>query len=112
MVGRAITRFLKNNSYENLLLPNRKDLDLLNTKEVENWFYENKPEVVIIAAAKVGGIQANVNYPFEFLSENIKIQQNLIETSFKNNVKLNMQNKIYNSYYEWVDFLLEDLELD
>ena len=72
MVGGAITRFLKNNSYENLLLPYRKDLDLLNTIEVENWFYKNKPEVVILAAAKVGGIEANKNYPGDFILEYIK----------------------------------------
>ena len=87
MVGGAITRFLKNNSYENLLLPNRKDLDLLNTVEVENWFYENKPEVVILAAAKVGGIEANNNYPADFILENIKIQTNIIENSWKRGVK-------------------------
>jgi GDP-L-fucose synthase len=87
MVGGAITRFLKNNSYENLLLPNRKDLDLLNNVEVENWFYENKPEVVILAAAKVGGIEANNNYPADFILENIKIQTNIIENSWKRGVK-------------------------
>ena len=87
MVGKAITRFLKNNSYKNLLLPNRKDLDLLNTIEVENWFYENKPDVVILAAAKVGGIEANNNYPADFILENIKIQTNIIENSWKIGVK-------------------------
>ena len=87
MVGKAITRFLKNNSYKNLLLPNRKDLDLLNTIEVENWFYEKKPEVVILAAAKVGGIEANNNYPADFILENIKIQTNIIENSWKSGVK-------------------------
>ena len=87
MVGKAITKFLKNNSYKNLLLPNRKDLDLLNTTAVENWFYENKPEVVILAAAKVGGIAANYNYPADFILENIKIQTNIIENSWKRGVK-------------------------
>ena len=87
MVGKAITKFLKNNSYKNLLLPNRKDLDLLNTIEVENWFYEKKPEVVILAAAKVGGIEANNNYPADFILENIKIQTNIIENSWKRGVK-------------------------
>ena len=87
MVGKAITKFLKNNSYKNLLLPNRKDLDLLKTIEVENWFYENKPEVVILAAAKVGGIEANNNYPADFILENIKIQTNIIENSWKIGVK-------------------------
>ena len=87
MVGKAITKFLKNNSYKNLLLPNRKDLDLLNTIEVENWFYEKKPKVVILAAAKVGGIEANNNYPADFILENIKIQTNIIENSWKRGVK-------------------------
>ena len=87
MVGRAITRFLKKNSYENLLLPNRKELDLLNTIEVEDWFYANKPEVVILAAAKVGGIEANNNFPADFILENIKIQTNIIENSWKRGVK-------------------------
>ena len=87
MVGAAITRFLQKNSYDNLLLPNRKDLDLLDTIEVENWFYKNKPEVVILAAAKVGGIEANKNYPGDFILENIKIQTNIIENSWKSGVK-------------------------
>ena len=81
MVGKAITRLLKSKSYKNLLLPKRKDLNLLNTIEVENWFYENKPEVVILAAAKVGGIEANNKYPADFILENIKIQTNIIENS-------------------------------
>ena len=87
MVGRAITKFLKKNSYKNLLLPNREDLDLLNTIEVKNWFYENKPQVVILAAAKVGGIEANNKYPADFILENIKIQTNIIENSWKSGVK-------------------------
>ena len=87
MVGAAITRFLQNNSYSNLLLPNRKDLDLLDTIEVKNWFHKNKPEVVILAAAKVGGIEANKNYPGDFILENIKIQINIIENSWRSGVK-------------------------
>ncbi len=87
MVGAAITRFLRNNSYSNLLLPNRKDLDLLNSTQVENWFCKKKPEVVILAAAKVGGIEANNNYPADFILENIKIQTNIIENSWRNGVK-------------------------
>ena len=87
MVGGAITRFLKKNSYNNLLLPNRKHLDLLNSFEVENWFSQNKPEVVILAAAKVGGIKANNIYPADFILENIKIQTNIIENAWKNGVK-------------------------
>ncbi len=93
MVGSAIKRNLIKNGYgkkENgitLLTRTRKELNLLDIYSVEEFFRLNKPQVVIIAAAKVGGIYANAKYPFEFISENLKIQQNLIETSYKNNVK-------------------------
>ncbi len=87
MVGSAITRLLKKKSYSNLLLPPRKVLDLSNNKEVENWLFKFKPEVVILAAAKVGGIEANQNYPADFILENIKIQTNIIENSWRIGVK-------------------------
>ncbi len=93
MVGSAIKRILTKSEYGqkssggSLLTKTRKELDLLDIHSVEDFFSRNQPEVVIIAAAKVGGILANKNYPFEFLSENIKIQQNLIETSFKYKVR-------------------------
>ena len=87
MVGSAITRHLKKHSYNNLLLPSRKVLDLLNNNEVENWLFKFKPEVVILAAAKVGGIEANQSYPADFILENIKIQTNIIENSWKSGVK-------------------------
>ena len=87
MVGSAITRYLKKKSYENLLLPSRKELDLLNNKEVENYLFKLKPDVVILAAAKVGGIEANNNYPADFILENIKIQTNIIENSWRSGVK-------------------------
>ena len=54
--------------------PPRKELDLLNLSEVKNWFEVSKPEVVIIAAAKVGGIFANDNYPADFILENLKFK--------------------------------------
>ena len=54
---------------------------------MKNWFEINKPDIVIVAAAKVGGIHANNQYPYNFLVENIKIQNNVIEQSWKNNVK-------------------------
>ena len=93
MVGSAIYRKLKEKGYGDpdkggeLLIPKRKELNLLNITEVENWFSLNKPSVVIIAAAKVGGIIANASYPFDFINENIKIQTNVIETSWLNGVK-------------------------
>ena len=87
MVGSAIARNLKNNGYLNLLTANRSDLDLTDTSSVRNWYKVNKPEVVVIAAAKVGGILANSNYPAQFLLDNLKIQNNLIEGAWKNGVK-------------------------
>ncbi len=93
MVGRAIKKSLlksgyglnKNNGL--LLTPSRKELDLLKFNEVEDWFIKNKPSIVILAAAKVGGIQANNSMPADFILENLKIQTNVIENSWKANVK-------------------------
>ncbi len=93
MAGNAICRSLLKNGYgkkENgglLFTPSRKDLDLSCNESVKKWFTENKPSVVIIAAAKVGGIFANSNYPADFLLENLKIQTNLISTCWQNKVK-------------------------
>ena len=93
MVGSAITRTLKEKGYGDprkggvLLTPKRAELNLLNISEVKDWFILNKPTVVILAAAKVGGIIANASYPFDFINENIKIQNNVIETSWLNGVK-------------------------
>jgi len=87
MAGQSILKALKNNGYKNILLMKRKELDLTNEKDVSEWFQKLKPRVVILAAAKVGGIEANNNNPTEFLLENIKIQNNVIENSWKNNTK-------------------------
>ncbi len=87
MVGSAIKKKLIKNGYTNLLLPKRNDLDLLNNNSVENWFNTNNPDVVILAAAKVGGIQANFTFPGDFILENLKIQTNVVENSWKNDVK-------------------------
>ena len=87
MVGQSIYKNLKENKYTNLLIPSRKELDLCNYSEVNNWFNKFKPSVVIIAAAKVGGIAANFKFPFEFLLDNLKIQNNIMEIAFKCNVK-------------------------
>ena len=86
MVGSAIVRNLKNSGYLNLLTSDRSDLDLTDTNKVKNWYKKNKPEIVIIAAAKVGGIHANSSFPAQFLLDNIKIQNNLIEGTFENDV--------------------------
>lgn len=87
MAGSAICRALKRNGYYNLLLPKRKDLNLLNYCDVKEWFSKFKPDIVIIAAAKVGGIYANNNFPADFILENLKIQNNIIEISWEENVK-------------------------
>ena len=93
MVGKAIARSLKKYGYGNsinngsLLLPTRKELDLLDSQQVNDWFNKNLPTIVIHAAAKVGGILANSSQPADFLLENLKIQTNVIEAAFKTNVK-------------------------
>ena len=87
MVGKSICRNLKKYNYLNLLTPSRDELDLANYDQVKGWFEANRPSVVVLAAAKVGGIAANSNFPFEFLLENLKIQNNVIELAFKTNVK-------------------------
>ena len=93
MVGSAICRTLIRYGYGNnkrgghLLTPNRKQLNLQNKKEVEEWFKKNKPSVTILAAAKVGGILANKKYPTNFLLDNLQIQNNVIEASWKYGVR-------------------------
>lgn len=92
MVGSAILRILNKRKLKNkneidpILIPSRKELDLTNSLDVDQWFRKNQPKIVIIAAAKVGGIYANFSGPADFILENIKIQTNIIESSFKNNV--------------------------
>ena len=93
MVGSAICRALNEKGYGKestggmLLMPTRQELDLLNTEAVKFWYAEQKPDVVVLAAAKVGGIYANDNYPADFLLENLKIQTNVIEGAWKAGVR-------------------------
>tara|TARA_B100000989_G_scaffold297111_1_gene281959 strand:+ start:9312 stop:10313 length:1002 start_codon:yes stop_codon:yes gene_type:complete len=93
MVGKAIIKALRKSGYGQkehggiLLTPSKKELNLLNQGDVEKWFEINKPTVVVLAAAKVGGIQANNSMPADFILENLKIQNNVIENSWKTNVK-------------------------
>ena len=87
MVGSSIIRNLNKKGYKNILSNDKSSLNLLNFNAVEKWFEIQKPDVVIIEAAKVGGIIAKSNYPADFLLENIKIQSNLIEISYKKKVK-------------------------
>lgn len=89
MVGSAIQRKLLNIGYNKKLVlsPPRSELDLLDYDAVKMWFLSNKPQFVILAAAKVGGIIANNSYPADFILENLKIQTNVIENSFKSGVR-------------------------
>lgn len=87
MAGSAICRALKRKGYENLLTASRDQLDLLDLQAVQNWFAQNQPTVVVLAAARVGGIFANNTYPVDFLLENLKIQNNVIETAWRTGVK-------------------------
>ena len=87
MVGSSIVRLLKKLGYTNILTVPRKELDLTNQQEVNNWFEKNKPDYVFLSAAKVGGIGANKSYPAEFLYNNISIQTNVIHASYINKVK-------------------------
>jgi GDP-L-fucose synthase len=84
MVGSAIWRALDKKGYQNLIGKTSKDLDLRNQAAVAKFFESEKPDVVIDAAAKVGGILANSRYPYQFLMENMLIQNNLIDASLKN----------------------------
>ena len=72
MAGSAISRALKRSGYNHQLNPSRQELDLLDPLAVQQWFAEQQPTVVVLAAAKVGGIHSNNAYPADFLLENIK----------------------------------------
>ena len=87
MAGSAICRALQRGGYDNLLTASRDQLDLLDLQAVQRWFAENQPTVVVLAAAKVGGIHANDTYPADFLLENLKIQTNVIETAWRSGVR-------------------------
>jgi len=87
MVGSAIWRALEYKGYNNLIGRTSKELDLRNQKAVEEFFAKEKPQVVIDAAARVGGILANNDYPYNFLMENLQIQNNLIDSALEAEVE-------------------------
>jgi GDP-L-fucose synthase len=87
MVGSAIIRNLEEKGYINVIGRTSKELDLTRQVEVEKFFEEEKPEYVFLAAAKVGGIQANNTYPAEFIYKNLMIESNIIQCAYKYNVK-------------------------
>ena len=87
MLGSAILRELKKKGYKKLIIIDKKKLDLRNQNAVRKFFKKKKPDAVIIAAAKVGGIKANIDYPANFISDNLEIQTNLITSSYLHKVK-------------------------
>ena len=87
MAGSAICRALQRGGYNQIFTANRAELDLLDGGTVERWFAEHQPTVVVLAAAKVGGIAANSAYPADFLLDNLKIQTHVIETGWRSGVR-------------------------
>ena len=86
MVGKSILNKLKNSGFNNIFTISRKELDLTDQSLVDKYFSDNNFDLVINAAAKVGGINANNSYPYDFLYQNLQIQNNLINSSYKFNV--------------------------
>ena len=87
LVGSAIVKNLESKGYTNIITRTHKELDLINQKSVEEFFENEKPEYVILAAAKVGGIVANNTYRADFIYENLQIQNNVIHQSYVHKVK-------------------------
>ena len=87
LVGSAILRKLRKKNYKKIITISKKNLDLLDQKAVYNFLKKKKPRIVIIAAAKVGGVYHNNTHGADFIYENLQIQNNLIHGSFKNHVK-------------------------
>ena len=87
LVGSAIVRLLESRGFNNLLMVSHNDLDLTIQSDVKSFFEQEKPDYVILAAAKVGGIYANNSYPANFIYENTMIETNIINSAFENKVK-------------------------
>ena len=87
LVGSAILRLLQEQGYSNLLYKTHKELDLTDQTKVKEFFEQEKPEYVFLAAARVGGIHANNSYPAEFIYQNLAVQNNVIHFSYINGVK-------------------------
>jgi GDP-L-fucose synthase len=86
MVGSAVVRSLEKAGYQNLMVKNRSELDLTNQAETRKFIQEEKIDVIIDAAAKVGGILANDSYPYDFIMHNMLIQNNLIQAAVENKI--------------------------
>ncbi len=87
MVGSAVMRRLQADGFKNLLIRDRSELDLMDESAVAKFFLKEKPTIVICAAAKVGGIQANNDYPVQFLLDNLRIQNNVIRSAYDSEVR-------------------------
>jgi GDP-L-fucose synthase len=87
MVGSAIARALDSAGFSNLVKRTRAELDLADSRVVADFFRKEKPEIVIFAAAKVGGIKANNDFPVEFLTDNLRIQTNVISAAHDNGTR-------------------------
>jgi len=87
LVGSAIVRQLESRGFTNLLMRTHKELDLTNQAQVQTFFKQEKPNYVILAAAKVGGIHANNTYPADFIYKNMMIEANVINSAYENKVK-------------------------
>ena len=87
LVGSAIVRQLESRGFTNLIMRTHKELDLTNQAQVQNFFTQENPDYVILAAAKVGGIHANNTYPADFIYQNMMIQANVINSAYESKVK-------------------------
>ena len=87
LVGSSLHNYLKRNNFKNIITATRLKLDLTDASKVKKFIRKKRPDVVINCAGEVGGIMANYTYPTEFLFENIKIQMNLMNSCFDNNIK-------------------------
>ncbi|MFG6425946.1 GDP-L-fucose synthase [Bacteroidales bacterium] len=87
MVGSAIVRELKRQGYENIITRTHAELDLVNQKAVDDFFAAERPEYVFLAAAKVGGIEANASHPADFMYQNMMLEMNVINAAWRNGCK-------------------------
>ena len=87
MVGSAIVRELKRQGYENIITRTHAELDLVNQKAVDDFFAAERPEYVFLAAAKVGGIEANASHPADFIYQNMMLEMNVINAAWRNGCK-------------------------
>jgi GDP-L-fucose synthase len=87
LAGSALVRSLERHGFNNFVFRSQAELDLQNTAATDAFFADERPEHVFLAAAKVGGIQANNTYPADFIRDNLQIQTNVIDAAYRNNVK-------------------------